>query len=160
MKARPQLPGVRWFLWLRNTALRTGVLTGIYLSCIFFSWVWVANRVPRLAPFAGTRNLVAGGIAILLMAIPVLRFRRHPGRMFVSGVTAWTVLTITYLAMEMHFSLLESRMGAFHLFVLGAFSYGLVAAFEWVVLICTEVRHRHVAQTVRESILTSRRTTR
>lgn len=160
MKARPQLPGARWFLWLRNTALRIGVLTGIYLSCIVFSWVWVANRVPQLDAFAETRNVVAIGIAMLLMVIPVLRFPRHPGRMFVSGVTAWTVLTITYLAMEMHFSLLESRMGAFHLFVLGAFSYGLVAAFEWVVLICAEVRHRHLTQTVRGSTLASRRSAR
>jgi hypothetical protein len=159
MAARPQLPGLRWFFWLRNTALRTGVLTGIYLSCIFFSWLWVANRVPQLEPFAAARNLSAGAIAILLMAIPVLRFRRHPGRIFVSGLTAWTLLTITYLATEMRFSLLGSRLGAFHLFVLGTISYGLVAAFQWVFLMCAEARQRHLAQTARASLPASRRST-
>jgi hypothetical protein len=157
MPARPQLPGVRWFLWLRNTALRTGVLTGIYLSCIFFSWVWVANRIPQLEPYAGVRNLAAGAIAILLMTIPVLRFRRHPGRIFVSGLTAWTLLTITYLAMEMRFSLLETRMGAFHLFMLGAISYGFVAAFQWVFLICAEARHQHLAENAHAPVPASRR---
>lgn len=147
MAARPQLPGVRWFRWLRNASLRIGVLTGVYLSCVFFSWVFVANRVPELDSFAGTRNLAARAAIILLMAIPVLRFRRQPVRIFVSGLTAWTLLTLTYMAMEMHFSLLESRMGAFHFFMLGTFSYGFVAVFHWVFLFCAEARHRHVTQT-------------
>jgi hypothetical protein len=157
MPARPQLPGVRWFLWLRNTALRTGVLTGIYLSCILFSWLWAANRVPQLEPYARARNLAAGAIAILLMTIPVLRFRRYPGRIFVSGLTAWTLLTITYLAMEMRFSLLETRLGAFHLFMLGAICYGFVAAFQWVFLICAEARHRHLAENAQAPLPASRR---
>jgi hypothetical protein len=146
MAARSQLPGMQWFLWLRNAALRIGVLTGIYLSCVFFAWVLVANRIPQLDSFAGMRNLAAGAATILLMAIPVLRFRRQPVRMFVSGLTAWTLLTLTYIAMEMHFSLLESRMGAFHIFMLGTVSYGFVAVFHWVFLLCAEARHRHVTQ--------------
>jgi hypothetical protein len=66
--------------------------------------------------------------------------------MFVSGLTAWTLLTLTYLGMEMHFSLLETRMGAFHIFMLGGVSYGFVAVFHWVLLLCVEARHRHVTQ--------------
>ena len=147
MAARPQLPGVRWFLWLRNASLRIGVLTGIYLSCIFVAWLFVANRFPQLEPFAGARNLVAGAVIIMLMAIPVLRFRHEPVRIFVSGLTAWTLLTLTYIATEMHFSLLKSRMGALHIFMLGAVSYGFVAVFHWVFLLCAEARHRHIAQT-------------
>jgi hypothetical protein len=137
---------MQWFLWLRNASLRIGILTGVYLSCVFVSWLFVANRVPELESFAGVRNLAAGAAVILLMLIPVLRFRREPVRMFVSGLTAWTLLTLTYIAMEMYFSLLESRMGAFHVFMLGAASYGFVAVFHWVFLLCAEARQRHVAQ--------------
>ena len=110
------------------------------------AWVLVANRIPQLEPFAGIRNLVAGAIVILLMAIPVLRFRHKPAKMFVSGLTAWTLLTLTYIAAELRFSLLESRLGALHFFTLGAVSYGFVAVSHWVFLLCAEVRHRHIAQ--------------
>src|ERR1700687_1983055 len=146
MAARSQLPDKRWFLWLRNDSLRSGVLVGVYLSCIFVVWLFAANLVPELESFAGIRNLAAGGAVILLMLIPVLRFRREPVRMFVSGLTAWTLLTLTYIGMEMYFSLLESRMGAFHIFMLGSVSYGFVAVFHWVFLLCAEARQRHVAR--------------
>jgi len=57
-----------------------------------------------------------------------------------------TLLTITYIAAEMHFTLLDTRMGAFHVFVLGAVSYGFVAVLDWVFLMCAGVRHEHIAQ--------------
>ena len=146
MAARFQLPGMRWFLWLRIASLRTGILTGIYLSCVFVAWLDVANRVAELEPYAELRNLVAGAILIMVLGIPVLRFRNHPGKLFVSGLTAWALLTITYVAAEIHFTLLETRMGAFHVFVLGAGSYGVVAVLDWVFLMCAGVRHEHIAQ--------------
>ena len=87
MAARFQLPGMRWFLWLSIASLRTGILTGIYLSCVFVAWLDVANRVAELERFAELRNLVAGAILILILGIPVLRFRHQPGRLFVAGLT-------------------------------------------------------------------------
>jgi len=141
---------MRWFLWLRIASLRTGILTGIYLSCVFVAWLVVANRVAELEAFAELRNLVAGAILVAVLAIPALRFRHAPGRLFVAGLTAWTLLTVTYLVTEMHFTLLETRMGAFHVFVLGAVSYGFVAVLDWVFLICAGARHEHIAQS-RES---------
>ena len=156
MAARPQLPGMQWFLWLRNAPLRIGVITGVYLSCAFIAWLLVANRIPQLASLARVRNLAAGAATILLMAIPVLRFLRQPVRMFVSGLTAWTLLTLTYRAMETHFSLLESRMGAFHVFMLGTVSYGFVAVFHWVFLFCVEARHRHFTQAAQGTVSASR----
>lgn len=144
MEARPRIPGMRWFLWLRIPSLRTGVLTGIYLSCVFVAWLDVANRVPELERYAELRNLVAGAILILVLGIPVLRFRNQPGKLFVSGLTAWSLLTLTYLAAEIHFTLLESRMGALHIFVLGAVCYGFVAVLDWVFRMCAVVRHEHV----------------
>jgi len=146
MAARSQLPGMRWFLWLRIASLRTGILTGIYLSCVFVAWLDVANRVAGLEPYAELRNLVAGAILIAVLGIPVLRFRNRPGRLFVAGLTAWTLLTISYVAAEVHFTLLKSRMGAFHVFVLGAVSYGFVAVLDWVFLMCAGVRHEHIVQ--------------
>jgi hypothetical protein len=137
---------MRWFLWLRIASLRIGILTGIYLSCVFLAWLIVANRIPALEPFAEARNLVGGALLVTVLAIPALRFRQEPGRLFVAGLTAWTLLTLTYMAAEIHFTLLESRMGAFHVFTLGAVSYGFVAVLDWVFLICAGVRHQHMAQ--------------
>lgn len=154
MAARPQLPGMQWFLWLRIASLRIGVLTGIYLSCVFVAWLEVANRVPELWRFAELRNLVAGAILIMVLGIPVLRFRNRPGKLFVAGLTAWTLLTVTYLVAEIRFTLLESRMGALHVFVLGAVSYGFVAVLDWVFLMCAGVRHQHIVQS-RESAATA-----
>jgi hypothetical protein len=144
MSARPQIPGVRWFLWLRIASLRIGVLTGIYLSCVLVAWLEVANRIPELERIAELRNLVAGTVLIAVLGIPVLRFRHWPGKLFVSGLTAWTLLTMTYRVAEIHFTLLESRMGAFHVFVLGVVSYGFVAVLDWVFLMCAGVRHQHM----------------
>ena len=81
-----------------------------------------------------------------MLSIPLIRFRRKPGRMFVSGVTAWILLTVTYLSAEVRFPLLESRMGALHIFTLGAVSYGFVAVLDWVFLICAEIRQHHIAR--------------
>jgi hypothetical protein len=156
MSPRLQLPDTQWWNWTRNASLRTGVLAGIYLSCAFVAWLVVANRVPELEAFAGVRNLAAAVVMILLMAIPVLRFRFAPMRLFVAGLVAWTLMTITYRAAELFFSLLESRLGALHVFMLGAVSYGFVAVFEWVALICVEARSRHVAQTQEPSASTGR----
>jgi len=73
MAARPQLPGMRWLHWLRNAALRSGVLTGVYLSCVFVAWLFVANRVPELESIAGIRNLVAGAAVIAVIGYVVHR---------------------------------------------------------------------------------------
>ena len=147
MAARPQLAGIGWLLSLRNVSFRIGILTGIYLSCVFVAWLVVANRVAELEPFAELRNLVAGAILIMVLGIPVFRFRHQPVRLFVSGLTAWALLTMTYVAAEIHFTLLERRMGAFHVFVLGAVSYGFVAVLDWVFLMCAGVRHEHILHT-------------
>ena len=159
MAARPQLPGMRWFLWLRIAYLRIGVLTGVYLSCVFLAWLIVANRLPALEPFAGVRNIIAGGVLVAALGIPVLRFLNSPGKLFAAGLTAWTLLTISYIAAELHFTLLESRMGAFHVFVLGAISYGFVAVLDWVFLICAGDRHQHVIESRGAALTAARRRT-
>jgi drug/metabolite transporter (DMT)-like permease len=151
---------MRLFLWMRIASMRAGFLTGIYLSCVFVAWLVVANRVTELEPYAELRNLVAGAILIAILAIPVLRFRHQPGKLFIAGLTAWALLTLTYIAAEIHFTLLESRMGAFHVFMLGAVSYGFVAVLDWVFLMCAVVRHQHITQSRETTASAGRHRTR
>jgi H+/Cl- antiporter ClcA len=137
---------MRWFFWLYTPSLCVGVLTGVSASCVFATWLEVANRFTELERFAGLRDLVAGGILIVVLAVPILRFRQQPGKLIAAGLTAWTLLTIAYLAAELRYTLLDNRMGSFHVLVLGAVSYGLVAVLDWVFLMCADVRHQHIVQ--------------
>jgi hypothetical protein len=159
MSSRTQFPGTHWSSWLRNEALRNGILTGIYLSCVLVTWLEVANRVRELEAYAEVRNLVAGAILVSLMTLPVLRFRHQPARLFVAGLTAWTLLTLTYLVAELNFKLLETRMGFLHVFMLGTVSYGFVAVLDWVFLMCAEARQQHMAQSRGAVLPTARRHT-
>ena len=156
MAARPQLPGMRWFLWMRNDVLRIGIYTGVCLSCVFIVWLLVANHIQQLEPYAGVRNLIAGAAEMLLMAIPALRFRGQPAKLFASSLTAWALLTLTYILMEMHYTLLASRIGAFRIFMLGGISICFVAVFQWVFLMCAEARHRHMVESAQEAVSASR----
>jgi hypothetical protein len=157
MTARTQSPGLRWPSWLRHETLRNGVLTGIYISCIFVAWLELANRVRELEPFAGARNLIAAILVVMVLTVPALRYRRDPARLFASGLIAWSILTLTYLTSEFFFKLLESRLGFLHLFVLGAISYGLLAVLDWVLLMCAEARQQHVAETRETVVVADRR---
>ena len=157
MAARTQSPGMRWSFWLRHEALRSGILTGIYLSCVLVVWLEIANRVRELESFAGTRNFIAAAIFVGIMAIPALHFRHDPGKLFVAGLAAWTLVTLTYLAAELNFKLLESRVGFLHLFMLGAVSYGFVAVLDWVFLMCAGARQQHIAQSREATPVTDQR---
>jgi hypothetical protein len=157
LATRSQLSGNPCLHWLRSKPIRSGAVIGICVSAILVVWLIVANRIPRLAPFAGLRNAVAGALVIVLLASLVLRFRNHPVRLFSAGATAWTFLTMTYVAMELYFSLLNSRMGALNLFVLGIISYGFISVFDWVFLMCASARHRHLHQIAHAPAIISRR---
>jgi hypothetical protein len=147
MAARPQLPGVRWFLWVRNESLRAGILTGIYASAAFVAWLIVTNRLSVPGLFATSVDSLAGGAVAVMLVIPVISFRQEPGRLVLAGLAAWTLVTFTYLATEIHFPVFENRIGALHVFTLGAVSYGIVAVFDWVFLMCAETRQEHCRET-------------
>lgn len=136
------LPGLRWFLWVRNRAVRIGALTGVYLSAVLVTWLVIANRLPVLYPFAGIRNFAAAVAVLLLMLVPILRFLKSPARLFLSGLVAWSLLTLTYVGACQYFSRLESRLGSFHLFMLGTVIYGFVAVACWVVSLIWAARHQ------------------
>jgi len=127
---------------MRNLALRVGVLTGLYLSVVLVAWLIIANRVPWSTNFAWTRNAIAGVLLVLLALIPIGRFLKSPAQLFLSGVTAWAVLTLTYGGMGLYFQRLYSRMGPFNWFMLGTVAYGVVAVITWVIhMVWTARRH-------------------
>jgi len=106
----------------------------LYLSSVFVAWQVVANRVWQPEPFAGMPNVAAGRSALVVMLIPVLRFRLEPVRMFVAGLAAWTLRTLIYRGMELRFSLFDSRRGAVHILTLGGITCGFSAVFHWMFL--------------------------
>ncbi|HYL10532.1 MAG TPA: hypothetical protein VEU31_07330 [Candidatus Acidoferrales bacterium] len=126
------LPGYDSLHFLRTEWMRLGVYTGICCSLVLIAWLLVANRMPALERFALERNIAAAGAIALLMIIPALRFARSPSRMLMAGVTGWAFFSLVYRMTELFFSRLETRMGAFHVFVLGAVVYAVVAAITWI----------------------------
>ncbi len=139
-----QLPGSRWFTWVRYTTLRVGALTGIYLSVVLAGWLVIANRLPALSDFALLRNAAAGALAFLLMLIPIVWFLRSPARLFAAGLTGWALLSLTYLVMGMVFHRLHSRMGPFHFFMLGVVVYGVVGVVAWVASLVLAARRQPI----------------
>jgi len=117
---------------VRNPAFSLGVLLGVCFSGIGLAWLLLANRVPHLDQFASNRNLALAVAFVVLGLVPTCRFMKSPGRSFVSGITAWAILTAIYSVAELGFPRLATRISAFHLFVLGCTVFGLLAAMAWV----------------------------
>jgi asparagine N-glycosylation enzyme membrane subunit Stt3 len=115
-------------------ALKAGLMLGVALSGVAIAWLLIANRVPALEPFALLRNTVAGAaVFVLLILVPVYRFRRHPAHLFACALTSWVILTAIYALLQIPFPRLGMRMGTFHFFMLGAVVLGLAASLVWVI---------------------------
>lgn len=145
---------------VRNPALSLGVLLGICFSGIGLVWLLIANRMPHFDPFASQRNLALAIAFVMLGLVPTCRFMKSPGRSFLSGITAWSILTGVYSIAEFVFPRLATRLGAFHLLILGCVVFGLLAASAWVInliFMLGQVRHRSAdAQIVLRYAATSR----
>ncbi|HKM80074.1 MAG TPA: hypothetical protein VJY15_03830 [Candidatus Acidoferrum sp.] len=139
------LPGYRWLMFLRNVPVRVGIYTGICLSLVFSIWLVLANRAPLLERLALGRNIAAVVFLVLFASLPVLRFYRNPGDLLVSGLLAWTLLSITYRLLCMVFGLLNERYSAFHVFVLGAVVYLICATLSWIGMIIWKVRSADIS---------------
>jgi hypothetical protein len=126
--------------WVRTPWLRTGLFAGVGLSLVFVAWLFIANRMPALEDFALIRNAVGAALMMILMILPAATYVRFPGRLLASGLTSWTLFALCYRLMEEFFELLETRVGAFHLFMLGAVLYLIVAVFSWVTLLFLSTR--------------------
>jgi len=146
MSANFSPPGYRRFPLFRNAPVRVGIYTGVWLSAVVTAWIVLANRVPFLEQLAGQRNVGATLLLILLSAMPVVRFLRAPADLLISGVLAWSFLTLTYRVLAFFFVLLEDYLSAFHVFVLGAVAYLFFATLSWVGMMIWRARaaeHTH-----------------
>lgn len=135
---------------LRNSAVSLGVLLGVCFSGIGLAWLLLANRMPHLDQFASERNVALAIAFVTLGFVPTCRFMKSPGRSFLSGITAWAILTLTYSLTELPFPRLATRLSAFHLFVLGCMVFGLLAALAWVMNLV--IMLRQVRQPIDERI--------
>jgi hypothetical protein len=125
---------------LRNPAFGLGVLLGICFSGAGLGWLLLANRVPHLDQFASERNLALAVVFALLGLVPACRFMKSPGRSFISGITAWSIVTAMYFLAELVFPRLATRLSAFHLFALGCVVFGFLAALAWVMNLAIALR--------------------
>jgi hypothetical protein len=126
-----------------------GMVTGACLVGIVAAWLLVANRVPSLAQFAFERNVIAGAAIGIVMLLPFFLFLGSPARIFLSGVVAWAILALAYDVMEILFARLGSRLGAFHLFILGTVVFGMLAVLDWVALLLFAARRSPAVATRR-----------
>ena len=141
--SRPHRP--RWLAWLSSDAFRIGILTGVYLSLVLVGWLVIANHVAASADFAGPRNATAFALGALLALIPIGRFLRQPAQLFASGIVAWALLSLTYLALGFFYFRLHARMRPFQVFMLGAALYGGVAVAAWVATMLVAARTHPIA---------------
>jgi hypothetical protein len=114
--------------------------TGVWLSVVFVAWVVIANRLPLLEPLAQQRNVIAALLLAFIATMPVLRFVRSPGELLISGLLAWTMLTLAYRILSLKFTLLQVYYSTFHIFVLGAVAYLLFATLSWIGMIVWRAR--------------------
>jgi len=132
--ATTHLPGWAWLRWLAHRSLRIGVLTGIYLSMVMAVALFCANRVPSLEPYADFRNWICDSVFLLVSLIPIATFWRAPWALFTSATSGWFVFSLGYGAAGLIFENLQTRLNktAFHMFLLGAGTYAVIAVFKWV----------------------------
>jgi hypothetical protein len=126
-----------------HPCLKLGALVGACLAVIGAAWVLIANDAPSLQRFASARDLTAALAFGALMLVPLFSFAKAPARIFLSGIIGWAVFTIAYGAMEASFPQPEDRLGAFHLFMIGAVIFGLMASVAWVALMIFLARQHH-----------------
>src|SRR5271169_1527933 len=132
MPVSPKLPGYHLFRFLRNAPVRVGIYTGVCLSVLFSAWVVAANRLPFLEVFAMERNVAAVVALCFFASLPILRFYRSPAELLVSGLLAWTILTLAFRLLCVAFVLLDEKYGTFQVFVLGAVVYLIAATLSWI----------------------------
>jgi len=145
MQVHDRFPGNELALVLHDTGVRTGFCAGVGLAIGFIAWVFVANRVPALERVALERNVIAAAVLGLFFLVPVVRFMWQPGRLLVSSLIAWSILTFTYWGLSMHFGGLAERYSAVQIFTLGAIVYMILATLSWIGTCIWKARETHMS---------------
>ena len=132
-------------LVLRDSGVRTGVCSGVGLAITLVTWVYVANRVAALERVALQRNIVAVAVFGVFFLVPVVRFMWRPGRLLVSSLIAWSILTFAYRGLSMLFSALGERYSAVQIFTLGAIVCMILATLSWIGTCIWRVRESYMS---------------
>lgn len=137
------LPGYKTYNALKDSAFRMGIYIGLCLFGVFAIWIVVANRFPLFERVAFERNVLAIAVAGLFAAIPILRFRKHPGSLLGAGLIAWAVFSFLYRLSCLYFTGLSLWHTAWQVFMAGALLYLIAATLTWIVGLVLRVRASH-----------------
>jgi hypothetical protein len=130
----------------------TGVYTGALLVVVMLAALVAANRLPALEPYAFERNAASYTLFVLVMMIPVLKFRNRSLPMFLSAMLGWVLFVAAYDIAGMVFhNLFHVLRTPFEALIEGSIVYGVLAVASWVV--------RMVSLACREPIQPRRRRT-
>ena len=140
-----QALGKELALVLHDTGVRTGACSGIGLAITLIAWVYIANRVPGLEGVALDRNVVAAAVMGFFFLVPIVRFMWQPGRLLVSSLISWSILTFTYRGLCLFFSALADRYSAVQVFTLGAIVCMILATLSWIGTCIWRVRESYMA---------------
>jgi hypothetical protein len=105
---------------------------GVLLSLVLTAWLILANRVSVLDRLAIVRNAAALAVLFLIAFEPIARFRNSARDLLISGGIGWAIGSLCYFGWTLYFERLSPRMGAFHIFVLGAGIYLVLAVVVWI----------------------------
>jgi hypothetical protein len=128
-----------------DSALRTGVWSGISMAVVFVAWLFIANRATASEKFALERNVIAASILAILFMVPVVRFMWHAGRLLASSLTAWWIFSISYRLLCIGFSALSERYTPMRVFILGSVVCMILATLSWIATLIWRTRESHIA---------------
>jgi hypothetical protein len=128
-----------------DSAVRTGVWSGISMVLVFTAWLFIANRVPASERFALERNVVAASILAILFMVPVVRFMWHAGRLLASSLAAWWIFSLVYRLLCIGFSALSERYTPMRVFILGSVVCMILATLSWIATLIWRTRESHMA---------------
>jgi hypothetical protein len=128
-----------------DSALRTGVCSGISMVIVFVAWLFIANRMPASEKFALERNVIAVAVLAIIFMVPVVRFMWHAGRLLASSLAAWWIFSIAYRLLCIGFSALSQRYTPMRVFILGSVVCMILATLSWIATLIWRTRESHIA---------------
>jgi hypothetical protein len=139
-----------WGEVFESSTLRNGVIDGVLLNVVMVASLAAANRMPWLDRLAVERNAVSEGLFFLVAILPIVRFYRSPRSIFASGMMAWALFSLGYLAAGMYFTQLFAALRTpFEVLIDGAVGYAVAAVLLWVAAMFRLLRHHTPAATRR-----------